>query len=128
MISSHKKTGGKHLKRLSYKDFEDKVHDYLSEQEQVKSLAGLGVFLQMDKQQLLELSSKSNKFAEIISYAITFMEKEIVENGLRGKYNATMASFMLKTVFGYNEKKDEQSELNADIRIELADELKRYAK
>jgi ABC-type transport system substrate-binding protein len=115
------------LKRLSYKDFENKVYEYLSEQVEVKSLAGLAVFLLMDKQQLLELSNKSEKFAQIISYAITFMEKEIVENGLRGKYNATMASFMLKTVFGYKEKKDEPSEFGSDIKIELADELKRYA-
>jgi hypothetical protein len=99
----------------------------LSRQDEVKSLAGLSVFLQTDKQQLLEVLDKNDKYAEILKYAVTYMEKEIVENGLRGKYNATMASFMLKTVFGYKEKRDDQSEFNSDIKIELADELKKYA-
>lgn len=116
------------MNKFNKKYLSAKVGEYLSRQDEVKSLAGLSVFLQTDKQQLLEALNKGDKSSEIINYALTYMEKDIVENGLRGKYNATMASFMLKTVFGYKEKKDEQPEFGNDIKIELAGELEKYAK
>jgi hypothetical protein len=115
------------LNRINKKELSAKVIEYLERQDEVKSLAGLSVFLQTDKQQLLEQLSKGGKSSDILNFALTYMEKEIVENGLRGKYNATMASFMLKAVFGYKEKRDEQPEAAGDIKIELADELRKYA-
>ncbi len=76
--------------------------------DSVKSLAGLALYLGVDRVTLNEWQNCSdNGYTEIVGYAKTCIEKDIVENGLRGKYNATMASFILKTSFGYRDKGEE---------------------
>jgi hypothetical protein len=92
----------------------------------VKSLAGLALFLEIDRATLMRWQADGEEgFAELIGYAKTCIEKDIVENGLRGKYNATMASFILKTSFGYRDKGDDMPQ--GAVKIEVSDELREFA-
>jgi len=101
------------------------IDEYISE-ESVKSLAGLALYLGVNRSALIQWQTDSESgLAEIVGYAKTCIEKDIVENGLRGKYNATMASFILKTSFCYSDKGDEMP--SGPVKIEVSDELREYA-
>lgn len=116
----------KTLKRQYSQKKLKKLIDAYNETDCVKSLAGLALFLGIDKATLTQwqLDSES-KFNSLINYAKTCIEKDIVENGLRGKYNATMASFILKTSFGYRDKGEDMP--HGPVKIEVSDELREYA-
>lgn len=111
--------------KIGAKEFEEKVKAYL-EADGVKSFAGLAVFLGIDTDELRGVSRSGGRKAALLRCAAACMEKELVENGLRGKYNATMTSFLLKTSFNYSEKHDAAPEAGP-IRIELSDDLKNLA-
>jgi hypothetical protein len=101
------------------------INEYIGD-DSVKSLAGLALFLGVDRATLTQWQTGGDDgFNEIVGYAKTCIEKDIVENGLRGKYNATMASFILKTSFGYRDKGDETP--SGPVKIEIADELREFA-
>ena len=99
--------------------------DYFDDTESIKSLAGLAVFLCIDSKLLTAMLQDGSSLSEQLNIAKTHIEKDIVENGLRGKYNAAMSSFLLKTCFGYSEKAEQP--LAGDFRVEVADELKKFA-
>lgn len=110
-------------KRFTKKRLCEATDEYLSI-DGVKSLAGFAQYLGISRWGLESLES-DKRFAAIISFVKTAIEKDVVENGLRGKYNATMSSFILKTCFGYREKSEEK--LPGAVRIEVADELSAYS-
>lgn len=124
MGRNNRKNGVKRLKKRYSKQRLKKLIDAYNESDCVKSLAGLALFLGVDRQALTQWMN-DEEYADIIGYAKTCIEKDIIENGLRGKYNATMASFILKSSFGYRDKGDELPQ--GPIRIEVADELSKYA-
>jgi hypothetical protein len=114
------------LKKHYSKQRLKKLIESYNESDCVKSLAGLALYLGVDRLTLTRWQADSEDgYAEIISYAKTCIEKDIVENGLRGKYNATMASFILKTSFGYRDKGDEMPQ--GAVKIEVSDELREFA-
>lgn len=119
------------MKSITYskKALAEKIDEYFGTEEDggdgragVKSFAGLALSLGVDAGGLDKMFADS-RYADLLALAGTRIEKDIVENGLRGRYNATMSSFLLKTVFGYSEKAEPAGEL----RVEVADELKKYA-
>ncbi|HEX2938353.1 MAG TPA: terminase small subunit [Ruminiclostridium sp.] len=113
------------LKKYSKKRLKDMINSY-AEKDSVKSLAGLALFLGLDRNSLLNLQSENEDgFDDLIEYARTLIEKDIVENGLRGKYNASMAAFILRSSFGYRDKGDDKPQ--GTVKIEVADELQNYA-
>lgn len=101
------------------------VETYFEDTESVKSMPGLALHLGTDSRSLALRMDAGDAVAELLSLARTRMEKELLENGLRGRYNATMASFLLKSTFGYSEKAGKEAA--GGVKIELADELKRFA-
>lgn len=119
------KNGVKILKKHYSKQRLRKLIDAYNESDCVKSFAGLALFLDVDRSTLMRWMNDDEGYADIISYAKTCIEKDIVENGLRGKYNATMASFILKTSFGYRDKGDDLPQ--GAVKIEVSDELSKYA-
>lgn len=116
-------TAARTKKAFTKKQLGEVIDEYLSV-DGVKSLAGLSAFLGISREKLEKLES-DRRFTALIAFAKTVIEKDIVENGLRGKYNATMSSFILKTCFGYREKPEEK--LPGAVRIEVADELSAYS-
>lgn len=94
------------------------------EQQGVKSLPGLAVFLELDGAALAEQLETPGCLQPLFLAAKTRIERDIVENGLKGAYNASFSSFLLKTAFGYSEKAAPQP---AGLEVELSDELRRYA-
>lgn len=110
-------------KRFSKRRLKVLVDDYIGS-EGVKSLAGLAVFLGVEKDGLACLG-RDDGLSQIVDYARTCIERDVVENGLRGKYNATMATFILKTVFGYTDKPEDAPQ--EAVKIELSDELRQFA-
>jgi hypothetical protein len=114
------------LKKHYSKQRLKRLIDAYIESDCVKSLAGLALFLEIDRATLTRWQyDVEEDFAELISYAKTCIEKDVVENGLRGKYNATMASFILKTSFGYRDKGDDSPQ--GAVKIEVSDELREFA-
>ena len=105
------------------KSLRERIDAYFADEEGVKSFAGLALFLGIDSAALARMLADA-RYAGILAGASTHIEKDIVENGLRGKYNATMSSFLLKTVFGYSEK---SAEAAGDVKVEVTEELKDYA-
>ena len=118
--------GSEHLtKRYSRKKLKNLIDGYIGS-DGVKSIAGLALSLGVDRSTLFKWQSNFERgYAELIGYAKTCIEKDIVENGLRGKYNATMASFILRSSFGYRDKGVEMP--NDAVKIEVSDELSKYA-
>lgn len=112
-------------KGLSKSRLKSRIDQYFSDEESVKSLAGLALFLDTDTKTLTGLLSENSGRSEMVSRAKTRIEKDIIENGLRGKYNATMSSFLLKTAFGYSEKAEQIQ--SGDVKIEVSEELKKFA-
>lgn len=109
--------------KFTRKNLQQSINAYFADEDSVKSFAGLALFLGTNTGTLTGLLADS-RFADMLAIAGTHIEKDIVENGLKGKYNATMSSFLLKTVFGYSEKSDQPT---GDVRVEVADDLKKYA-
>jgi hypothetical protein len=109
--------------QFTRKNLQRQIDEYFCDEESVKSFAGLALFQGTDTNTLALLLADS-RFAEPLARAKTHIEKDIVENGLKGKYNATMSSFLLKTVFGYSEKNEQAT---GEVRVEVAEELKKYA-
>lgn len=91
----------------------------------MKSLAGLALSVGIDSRTLTGMLGGGDGAAGLVGMAMTRIEKDIVENGLRGKYNATMSAFLLKTVFGYSEKGGPAAP--GDVKVEMSDELTKYA-
>lgn len=108
-------------KKYSRKKLKEMIDSYI-QSDGVKSIAGLALFLGIDRDALMKISDTCG---DIISYARTCIEKDIVENGLRGRYNASMASFILKSSFGYRDKGDETN--REPVKVEVSDDLLEYA-
>lgn len=128
MENQQKKTtaGGKRF-RITKLKLRRLVENYFADNESVKSFAGLALHLGVDRETLESWIDKEEYgFCEILSLARTRIEKDVIDNGLRGKYNATMATFILKSAFGYRDKQDDARN-SAPIRVEVTDELKKYA-
>lgn len=102
------------------------LEGYFAGEEAVHTPAGLAVWLGMEKPALERLAREDGRGGALLRMALTRMEKELLENGLRGKYNATMTSFALKCVFGYRDKPEETS-APGPVRVEVSDELRQYA-
>lgn len=99
------------------------VEDYFM-RDGVKSLPGLALHLGMDSETLAARMETEDALQPVFLLAKTRVEREVVENGLRGAYNASLSSFVLKTAFGYREKGEPKP---AGLSVELADELRQYA-
>lgn len=113
------------LKYYTKKKLRQKIDEYIA-QDSVKSIAGLALYLGVDRSVFGHwLREGDERLSDILNYARTCIEKDVVENGLKGKYNATMASFILKTSFGYRDRGGDISP--EPVKIEVADELMEYA-
>lgn len=111
-------------KKFTRKALQQALEEYFADTESVKSLPGLALALKVDGKTLEEWM-RDPKYSELKLAGIR-VEKELVENALRGKYNATTATFLLKTVFGYREKAEENGPAGP-IQVEVSDELRRFA-
>ena len=103
-----------------------KLEQYFALNE-VKSLAGLAAYLGTDTAALKKDLLKKGRKGNLLRGAMTRMEHELIEYGLKGKYNATITSFLLKSAFNYQEKREDKPEPEGKIKIELSDELKKYS-
>lgn len=93
----------------------------------IKSPAGLAAHIGVDSGTLRRwMNGDSGTFSSVVDYAMTCIEKEIVENGLSGKYNASVAMFILKCVFGYRDRGDVQAK-RTSVKVEVTEELEAYA-
>lgn len=110
--------------RLSARRIKEGVEAYFSDEESVKSLPGLALALGIDTAELSRITVSEGAAGRLLSLAKTRIEKDVVENGLKGRYNASMSSFLLKTSFSYSEKTEPASQ---NVKVEVADELKRFA-
>ncbi len=109
----------------SLRELRRRVDAYFAGEETVRSPAGLALAVGLDADTLEAMREADDNTGRLLRLAMTRLEKEIVENGLRGKCSATMTTFLLKTRFGYREKGAPPKE--GEAPVELPEELKKYA-
>lgn len=70
------------------------------------TIEGLSCALEMDRNTLLRYEHETgcDEFLPVIRKAVAQVQQNIVERALTGENNASFASFILKSYFGYNEK------------------------
>lgn len=110
---------------MLYKELEERASEYLAMPEEARTLAGLAVAVGMDRRELTAAMGGKGRKARLLRRAASVIEKEITENALRGRYNATMASFLLKTDFSQDDVR--RPAPPSSVNVELTEELGRLS-
>jgi len=90
------------------------------------SIAGLALHLNVNRDTLYEWSKKHKKFSDTLKKILLTQEQRLLNGGLSGRYNPTIAKLGLSTNHGYVEKtKDASGEKSIS---EILDEMDEEAK
>lgn len=99
---------------------------YIKNGEIIPSMAGLALYANCSRSSLYNYASSSEEFKDILELIKARQEVELINKGLKGEFNASIAKLMLAN-HGYSEKQtlDHQSQGSSIIskskpmRIEL---------
>lgn len=101
-------------------DVPEKLEGYILEAAKrgsVVSRAGFALYIGISRSTLYEWEKKYKKLSDTLKVLDTIQEQELIDNGLRGTYNATLTKLMLSN-HGYSDRQEVKSEttsLNYDI-------------
>ena len=104
------------------KEIKVKTADYLKEcleNNKVPSIARLAVTLNVSKNSLYNWGEQDPEFLNTLDQLKQIQEAMLLENGLTGKYNATIVKLMLAN-YGYRDRQDITSDDKA-IRPSLVE-------
>jgi hypothetical protein len=90
------------------KDVIPSVRDYIDNRKsegRVPSIEGLGVFLDVNRSTLYEWAKHHPAFSDILDALQSNQAEMLIDNGLNGKFNATITRMML-TKHGYKDASD----------------------
>jgi hypothetical protein len=90
----------------SNKNLENKILEYFdlcNKEDRPLTISGLCLALNLEKNKFLTYA-KSENSPKIFKMAKEMIENWIEEKSLSGKLNTTMAIFVLRSVFGWNDK------------------------
>lgn len=119
MVSKNKV--GRPLKFKSVEELEDKINTYFDdENNKPYTISGLAVWLDCDRQTLLNYQEKEEFFGTI-KRAKTKIEASIEQGALMGLYNATFSIFNMKNNFGWQDK--HEVDTTTSNRIEIINDL-----
>ena len=77
--------------------------DYMSNGDIVPTIAGLSVYLDIAKSSIYKYRDESDRFSDTLERIESLQESKLVNGGLLGDFNTTIAKLMLSN-HGYSEK------------------------
>lgn len=93
-------------------------------QVNLPSVVGLALYLGVNKTTLYEWAKQHEEFSNAFEKVLAEQEKRLLENGVSGEYNSTIAKLILSSNHGYAEK----SETKNTHEIIVDEEAKERAK
>lgn len=84
---------------------EEYIYDFRSNDDIVPSVAGLACYLEISRSSVYNYKSKSGRFLDIVERVELLQEKMLINGGLVGDFNASIAKLMM-TKHGYSDKQD----------------------
>lgn len=79
--------------------------DYENLGDVVPSIAGLACYLAVSRSSVYDWAKQSNEFSYIVEGILALQENRLINKGLQGEFNATIAKLML-TKHGYSDKQE----------------------
>lgn len=70
------------------------------------TVVGLALFLDVNKDTVYEWAKEYPEFSDTLSKVVSLQEQRLLENGMSGDYNSTIAKLILSSNHGYREKSD----------------------
>jgi hypothetical protein len=122
---------GRPKKWATPQELQEKINaffDYCKKQNEHPIVEGLCIFLNCDKQTILNYQAK-DEYGEIIENAKLRIANHVMGRAMSGEINPTIAIWISKNHYGYKDKTEvEQINYNKDISItDLTDEeIKRF--
>ena len=121
-----KNQGGRPLLFETPEILQEKIDAYFKwadENNKPYTISGLAVFLDTDRQTLINYSNRE-AFFDTIKRAKQKIESQFEERALMGEYNPTMSIFLMKNNFGYVDKTEQEVVVNEKTKAEkLSDSL-----
>ena len=90
------------------KELEKLINEYFEDcdaKEKPYTMSGLAYSMNIDRTTLINYGKKE-KFSTLIKNAKDRVQKQMEENALMGKYNATFTIFSLKNNYGWKDKQE----------------------
>ena len=120
MNSKH--PGGRPLKFNSNEELQELIDEYFKECDlkgEFYTITGLADYLDTDRITLVRYENR-DEFSNTIKKAKRKVEKQFIQNSLNGKYNPTIAIFLMKNNYGYQDKVDVRVDSPEDDPITIA--------
>lgn len=120
MNSKH--PGGRPLKFNSNEELQELIDEYFKECDlkgEFYTITGLADYLDTDRITLVRYENR-DEFSNTIKKAKRRVEKQFIQNSLNGKYNPTIAIFLMKNNYGYQDKVDVRVDSPEDDPITIA--------
>ena len=84
---------------------EEYIYDFRSNDDVVPSVAGLACYLEISRSSVYNYKGQSNRFLDIVERVELLQEKMLINGGLMGDFNASIAKLMM-TKHGYSDKQE----------------------
>lgn len=84
---------------------EEYVYDFRANEDVVPSVAGLACYLEISRSSLYNYKDENARFLDIVERVELLQEKMLVNGGLMGDFNPTIAKLMM-TKHGYSDKQE----------------------
>jgi len=82
----------------------------------IPSISGLSLYVSCSRSSLYNYANKSEEFNDLLETVKAIQENELINKGLSGEFNATIAKLMLAN-HGYSDK--QQMEQNNNVRVDF---------
>ncbi|MBG6243092.1 MAG: hypothetical protein EKE20_15280 [Candidatus Symbiopectobacterium sp. Dall1.0] len=91
--------------------------DYEKLGDVVPSIAGLACYLAVSRSSVYDWARQSNEFLYIVEGILALQENRLINKGLQGDFNSTIAKLML-TKHGYSDKQELTGKDGGAIQVE----------
>lgn len=108
-------------------DFFDR--DYVTKQHNkieacnFPSVAGFARKLGIAKSTLYEWASKHQEFSVVLARCKDMQEDILINNSLKGSYNAAFSQFLLKNTHGFRDKQEVEQSHNISVSLDKEDTM-----
>lgn len=86
-------------------------------QTKLPTIAGLALFLRVNKTTLYEWAKKYVEFSNALDDLTALQEERLLNGGVSGTYNSTISKLILSSNHGYKEKTEENLNVNGNLQI-----------
>lgn len=91
--------------------------DYEKLGDVVPSIAGLACYLGKSRSRVYEYSEQNAEFKDILEGILAMQENRLINKGLQGEFNSTIAKLML-TKHGYSDKQELTGKDGGALQVE----------